>query len=132
MILLSRVGVLKPQTDPALSSERGFLSRAFVFLHGHHVNLTEIFSACACVSPPPLFSRTGAGGGERQRLQVDRPSALTGRVGSAPAFGDPLHSFWSAPRSRSTCASAKFAFAALGSFGIRAEASLLCKQTQRS
>ena len=60
------------------------------------------------------------------------PSAFAGSAAPAPAPRNPVRGFAAACRSRGTCASAKFAFAALGSFGIRAEASLLCKQTQRS
>lgn len=129
----------KPWADPVLSSERAFLSRAFVFFI-QAVCTPEVFffvwlhpltphpSPLLCTST--LFKDRGWGRGAA--AAAGGPSALTGRGGSSPGFWDPLRTFRPAPRSGSTCASAKFAFAALGSFGIRAEASLLCKQTQRS
>lgn len=82
--------------------------------------------------PPSPASRTEAGGGDRQ------PAAAAGGL-SALALGclrssgrESCPRFGAHSPLPGTCASAKFAFAALGSFGIRAEASLLCKQTQRS
>lgn len=137
--MLSRVRFLKPWTDRVLSFERAFLS--LCFLYRQHVHLTEVFFRVDAPSNSPAFTHTpfrtsslfkDRGWGRGAAAAAGGLSALTGRGGSTPGFWDPLRIFWPAPRSGSTCASAKFAFAALGSFGIRAEASLLCKQTQRS
>lgn len=89
----------------------------------------DIRRADAFVSPYSFQGQklgAGSGSGCRWTERARGPAA------SAPALGTPVRAFGPARRSRGTCASAKFAFAALGSFGIRAEASLLCKQTQRS
>lgn len=100
MAMLSRVRFLKPWADRVLSSERAFLSRAFVFvfvvlfffIYRQHVHLTEVFFLVWMhpLTPhpsPPLRTSTlfkDRGWGRGAAAAAGGPSALTGRGGSTP------------------------------------------------